>query len=605
MTTGLTGVPALSPLLTFDQACERVVEYLKVVIPLGFWSVSAYDPQNDRQVYLHLRDDVYGAQAGGFHAWSDSFCQYMVTGATPQIAPDAMAVPEYASAGVASQLDIGAYVGVPIQGSDGQLFGTLCGLDPRPQTASLEEHATLLALLATLLGQILVGQRLQEEADERAATLRWRAFHDELTGLPNRALFNDRLAHALNLRGRSARSLSVLTLDVDDFKAVNDTFGHPGGDQLLIKLAERVRGALRKGDTLARLGGDEFAVLLEDTGPTDLSSSPALVAERIVAAMEEPFTIAGSTIEVGLSVGVASLASQEQGPADAEDLLVHADLALYSAKRAGKAQLAVYEDTMRLPEARDLQLREPLRRAVLDGGVDAVYQPIVEIGTGKVTGLECLPRWVHDGQAISPELFLPLAEQSHLLRPLVELVLDQACSRLGGWNHAVGHQRLHLAVHLPPGLLVDPAFPDAAAQSVRHHGLHPRQLTFEVTEEALLSDPKAARAVCQDLHRRGFALSLAGFGTGYSSLLHLRAIPLHSVKIDASFTDDVDTNPDTRRFVRALLAMGRDLGLQVIVQGVDRQGQADQLAKLGAAYAQGDLYAPPRKPWEISVESAR
>jgi diguanylate cyclase (GGDEF)-like protein len=261
--------------------------------------VSAYDAKNNRQVYLHLRDSVYGAQQGGFHAWSDSFCQYMVTGATPQIAPHAMAVPEYANARVARHIKIGAYIGAPIQGSDGRLFGTLCGLDPQPQSTELHEHATLLKLLATLLGQILVGERLQEEAGQHTASLRWRAFHDELTGLPNRALFNDRLAHALALHRRDARPLSMLALDVDDFKAVNDTFGYPGGDELLVKLAERIRGTLRGGDTLARLGGDEFAVLLEDNGTQDADSSAAVIAERVVAVMDEPFTIAGSRIEVG------------------------------------------------------------------------------------------------------------------------------------------------------------------------------------------------------------------------------------------------------------------------------------------------------------------
>jgi diguanylate cyclase (GGDEF)-like protein len=599
--------PVLSPLLTFDEACEHVVDYLKTLIPLGFWSVSAYDGPGDRQVYLHLRDDVYGMYQGGSHPWSDSFCQYMVTGATPQIAPDAMSVPQYANTDIAQQIDIGAYVGVPIQGADGRLFGTLCGLDPQPQSDRLHEHATLLKLLATLLGQILVGERLQQEADQSAASLRWRAFHDELTGLPNRALFNDRLAHALALHRRDARPLSVLTLDVDDFKAVNDTYGHPGGDELLVKLAERIRGALRAGDTLARMGGDEFAVLLEDGGPQDGDRAAAAVAERVVAVMDEPFLVAGSRVEVGLSVGVASVSTDHraQGSAAAESLLARADIALYTAKRGGKAQLIVYDEGMQLPEARDLQLREPLRRAVMNGGIKAVYQPIVDMTTGEVAGVECLARWTHEGVAISPDVFIPLVGRSNLLRPLTDLMLDSACSQLAAWNREFGHQRLRVAVNIPPRLLVDQTFPAAAAKHAALHGLEPRQLTLEVTEEALVADLDAARVVCDELHRRGFALSLDDFGTGYSSLLHLHSIPLDSVKIDRSFSRDVDSSPDTQRLIQAILTMSRDLGLDVIVEGVERQSQADKLAELGATHAQGYLYGYPRSGSELSSSDGR
>ncbi len=595
----------LSSMLTFDEACEQVVDYLKTVIPLGFWSVSAYDAGSDRQVYLHLRDDVYGAQQGGSHAWSDSFCQHMVTGAAPQIASHAMSVPEYASAGVARQLDIGAYIGVPIQGGDGRLFGTLCGLDPRPQSTDLHQHATLLRLLASLLGQILVGERLQEETDQHVANLRWLAFHDKLTGLPNRAAFDDRVRHALALHRRDGRPLSVLTLDVDDFKAVNDTFGHHGGDELLVQLAERISGALAAGDTLARLGGDEFAVLLEDGACREADRSAAPVAERVLAVMDEPFTIGDSRIGVGMSVGMASLEVDRQGSADAGTLLSGANVALYTAKRGGKAQIVSYDEAMQLPESRGLQLREPLRRAVASGGIEAVYQPIVDINTREISGVECLARWTHEGIAISPEVFIPLAARSNLLRPLTDLMLDHACSQLASWNHQFGHQRLRAAVNVAPQLLVDPAFPAAVAEHVEAHGLQPRQLTLEVTEDALVRDLEAARMVCEDLHRRGFALSLDDFGTGYSSLLHLRSIPLDAVKIDRGFIGDVDSNPDTQRFVRAMITMGHDLGLQVVVEGVERQSQADTLAELGATYAQGYLYARPRPGPELSSTDGR
>ena len=592
----IAGSPVLTPLMSFDQASEQVLDHLRSILPLGFWTVSQYDADGDRQVYLHVRDASGAIVAGDFTAWSQTFCQHMVTGAAPQIAPDAMAVPLYAAVSAVGQFEVGAYVGIPIRAADGRLFGTICGSDPQVQPLGvLEEHAPLLQLLATLLGQILARERLQTEAEEREATLRWRAFHDELTGLPNRALFNDRLSHALTLHQRDLRPLAVLTLDVDDFKAVNDTYGHTGGDELLVRLAERLRGAVRSGDTLARLGGDEFSILLEDaTGDEQATAVPPSqdVAERILSALVDPFLIGGRRVGVGVSLGIAEV-RPEAGSPSAAVLLTHADVALYTAKRAGKARATVYEPAMQLPEVRDLQLREPLRHAIAGGEIAAVYQPIVALGTRVVADLECLARWNHDGTPISPELFIPLAARTRLLPALTDLMVEQACADLSRWCGLPGREQLRVAVNVPPGLLSDAAFPARIAGQVERAGLRPRQLTLEITEDALLQDLETARAVAEQLHELGFSLSLDDFGTGYSSLLHLRSIPLDSVKIDRGFTSDVDTNPRTQRFLRALVAMGHDLGLQVIVEGVEREGQAAVLQRLGATHAQGYLYARP------------
>ena len=591
-------LPALARLMTFDEASERVLDHLSRVIPFGFWSVSAYDGATDRQVYLHLRDRTYGNEQGGSVAWTDSFCQHMVLGAAPQIAPDAMAVPQYAGTDVARRLAVGAYIGVPIRRGDGKLFGTLCGLDPAVQPADLAEHAGLLELLAALLGQILTAEQLRDEAAEREATLRWRAFHDELTGLPNRALLNDRLAHALARAERPHRSLALLTVDVDDFKAVNDTFGHPGGDQLLVQLAERLQRAVRAGDTVARVGGDEFVILL-DGDTDDLHQLTPALARRVLAATSDPFLVVGREIAVRVSVGAADLAGAVRGTSP-DTLLAHADLALYSAKRAGKGRVALYEPTMQLPEARDLELREPFRRALAEGGVHAVYQPIIRLDTQEVSSLECLARWDHQGEAVPPAVFIPLAARADLLPRLTEVMLDHACRQLRCWS-TLGHDDLGVAVNVPPGLLGDPTFPARAAAQVERHGLHPDRLTLEITEDALLGDLDTARRVCEDLRARGFVLSLDDFGTGYSSLLHLRSIPLTSVKIDRGFTRDVDTDPRTRRFLRAVLTMGRDLGLRVVVEGVERQSQAEVLRELGATHAQGYLYARPAPAEDVQL----
>ncbi|SDT42558.1 diguanylate cyclase (GGDEF) domain-containing protein [Friedmanniella luteola] len=597
--------PALTALMSFDEASERVLDYLRTLIPMSFWAVTAHDAEGDRQVYLHLRDQSGRAAVGDSNAWSESFCQYMVAGLAPQLAADIRAVPRYAALSAAAGLAVGAYVGVPIRTGDGELFGTLCASDPdRQESAVLERHAPLLQLLATLLGQILTGERLQLDAREREATLRWRAFHDELTSLPNRALFYDRLEHALALHARDQRPVAVLTLDVDDFKAVNDAFGHGGGDALLVGLSRRLQAAVRAGDTLARMGGDEFAVLLEPSGGRGGLQGAQRVAERVMAALDEPFQVGGQRIKVGVSVGVAALEPGTHG-VGAEVLLTQADVALYTAKRGGKFQSTVYQPTMRLPEARDLQLREPLREAIENGEIQEVYQPVVALDTLTVVGVECLARWTHQGRPVGPDVFIPLAARSRLLPALTTLMVGRACAQLRQWRRTLGHDRLRVAVNVPPGLLKDPAFPGQLTAQVLGAGVHPRQLTLEITEDALLDDPDAAAVIAEELHAAGFRLALDDFGTGYSSLLHLRTIPLDVVKIDRGFTSDVDTNPRTRRFMQALLTMGHELGLRVVVEGVERVSQADVLRELGATHAQGYLYARPAPADQLDLSTLR
>ncbi|WP_432537078.1 bifunctional diguanylate cyclase/phosphodiesterase [Kineococcus arenarius] len=583
------GFPVPADLLTFDEACSRVLDFLEQHVPLGFWAITSR--VDGRQLYLHVRDTAYGKQPGDSHDWSESFCRHMAVGDAPRIAPDAMAVPRYAAAGVARELPVGAYVGVPIRGGDGRLFGTLCGLDPRAQPAELHRHEPVLELLATLLGQVLAAERLRAQADAREAALRWRALHDDLTGLANRAMFLDRLTHALELHRRDRRPLAVLSIDIDDFRAVNDALGHAGGDELLTRVAERLRGVVGAGDTLARLGSDQFAVLVErgDRGP----AQPHLLAlaERAVAAMADHFTLAGRQVGVGVSVGVAEVAAEDDSPAPTA-VLAHADVALDAAKRAGKGRTSLYRPSMRLPQARDVHLRDPLRRALARGEVGVAFQPVVELATGRVTGVECLARWEHGGEQVGPEVFVPLAARSNLLPALTGTVLEQACEQLARWSRA-GRGDLRVAVNVPPELLTDPAFPATVGEHVQRHGLHPGQLVLEITEDALLRDLPAAQDVTGRLHEEGFALALDDFGTGYSSLLHLRSIPLDTVKIDQGFTADVDVCPRAQQFLRALLTLGRDLGLGVVVEGVERPAQAEVLRELGAVHAQGFLYGEP------------
>ncbi len=579
--TALSGLP----LMSFDGACERVVGYLKEWVPLAFWSVSRVD--GEQQVQLYVSDDAYGLSPGLSTGWSESFCRYMVAGLTPQIAPDAMAVPQYAALGSELNIEVGAYVGVPIHDGDGSLFGTLCGLDPVVQDDDLLEQAPLLHLLAALLGQILQAERLRGEADAHASALEWTTFHDPLTGLPNRAMFLDLLAGALE--PGADRPHGVLLLDVDGIAAVNDTFGHATGDRLLLEVAGRLSGAVRPTDTVARMGGGEFAILLAD-GWGDLE----VAAAHIVGALGEPVAVSGHHIPVSVRAGVAPVAAS-----DVDTVLARADIAKHAARV--RPPLAVYEPSMTLPGTRDLQLHGPLRDAIRTGAVEAVYQPIVELDSGRVVAFEALARWTFDGIPVPPDEFVPVAERGNLLPELTDHMLDLAGGQVARWSASLGHQRLQVAVNVPPSLITDRSFPDRVQACMRRHGLGPRQLVLEITEDALLTDPPAAQAVAERLHEIGATLSLDDFGTGYSSLLHLQQIPLQSVKIDRGFTADLETSAPARRFMRAVLALGRDLGLNVVVEGVERHTQAEILHQLFGTYGQGHYFGRPARPEDIDV----
>jgi diguanylate cyclase (GGDEF)-like protein len=578
--------------LSFGEACELVVDHLRREVPLAFWSVTHYD--GHRQIYLHIHDDAYGKSSGDSHAWSDSFCQHMVAGVTPQIAPDAMAVAEYASAGVASAVPIGAYIGIPIQGANGELFGTLCGLDPQPQAGSLLDHAPLLRLCATLLSQILLAEHLRLEAIDREAELHWNAFHDHLTGLPNRAQFFDVMNRALAETAR--RSRTVMLIDLDDFKAVNDGLGHAAGDSLLAMVARRLRSVLPAGDTLARLGGDEFAILTA-------SADSAALADRIGTALGEPFPIAGTAIAMSASVG-ATHVRRNHADEDVDSLLARADAAMYRAKRAGKGRSVFHESSARSSGHPAIRLREPLRVAIEKGVVEAHYQAVVDLRTARPIGFEALARWRYADEIVGPDVFVPIAARSGLLPALTEHMLDLACAQIAAWSDELGHHELRVGVNVSAECISDLRLPARVARQLQRHAVKPHQLTLEVTEEALLADPEKALAVSRLLRDIDVRLVLDDFGSGYSSLLRLKTLPLQSIKIDRRFIGDIDTNPEARQFLRALLNLSRDLELAMVVEGVERSAQADALRELGCVYAQGHLYGMPAPAADIDLRGA-
>ena len=441
-------------------------------------------------------------------------------------------------------------------------------------------------LLFTVLGLVMIRQMATLiHNSSLTGQLRHQAFHDALTGLANRALFTDRLEHALALRAVGGPEVVVMYLDLDDFKLVNDTLGHDAGDALLRGVAERLRACFRACDTIARLGGDEFAVIVED------SDRPEAEARKILNSLQHPFPIRTGQVSASVSIGVATTAALADGvELSAADLMKQVDLAVYAAKARGKHNFAVFQQVMWRDFDEEMSLRGQLALAVQQGALTVVHQPIHELGSRRIVGVEALVRW-SDGTLgeVPPATFIPVAERAHLIVAIGEFVLDRACEEFGRWN--VGLDK-YLSVNVSPLQLLDPSFPEMAITTVTRHGLHPRQLVLEVTETALAEESQIA--IVLDLLRvEGFRIAIDDFGTGYSSLRYLYHFPVDIIKIDRSYVQDIVHDETAARLLRALLQMIATLDLICIAEGIESEAQADQLAGLGCHYGQGYLFSRP------------
>lgn len=446
------------------------------------------------------------------------------------------------------------------------------------------------SVVLLLIRQYLVIRENNHLAGQLASSeslLRQQAFSDALTGLPNRALFRDRLAHALDLHARDLRHVSVLFLDLDDFKVVNDTLGHARGDELLVRVSERLRGAVRTGDTVARLGGDEFGILMEDSG------DPHEVAGRVLDSLRTSFVLDGRHFDVGASIGVFAL-QPEDVSLDADLLLSRADTAMYSAKRSGKRRIVGYQAGMQLRELDEIELTDSVRDAVDRGRVTLVYQPIVDLQTGRLAGLEALARLSINGEAVSPETFLRAAHQAGQLGPLTKALLDTSCGHWAAWTREAGFDDgLRLHVNVAPSQIVSPDFPRMVSEVLAAHRVSPRVLMLEITETGIFADSHAVQEAVSELRGMGISVALDDFGSGYSALSHLQAIRLDAVKIDRSCIDRMNVDPRQETFLRALMRLAGDLDLEVIAEGVERPEQLAALRRLGCTLAQGFLLGRP------------
>lgn len=408
------------------------------------------------------------------------------------------------------------------------------------------------------------------------------ANHDALTGLPNRALFADRLERTVAATERTDEKSAVLIMDLDHFKEVNDTLGHPAGDALLIQVVDRVRGYLRKTDTLARLGGDEFAIIQNNMKEGE---SAGVTAQRIIEAIEPPFSLDGHDVVIGCSIGIAVVDSAETNP---QELMRRADLALYRAKADGRATYRYFDEEMnrRLLERKTLE-RE-LRRAFAEEQFSVFYQPQLNLISRSVVGVEALLRWHHPERGLVPPAeFIPMCEETGLIGPLGEWVLRRACQETRDW------QQVKVAVNLSPTQFRNAGLAGMVARVLKETAFDPKRLELEITEAVLIADTDVVLATLCAIKALGVRIAMDDFGTGYSSLSYLRRFPFDKVKIDQSFVRDLGRSDDATAIIRAVVALTRSLGMRSIAEGVETSEQARLLTQEGCQEVQGYFFGRP------------
>ena len=431
--------------------------------------------------------------------------------------------------------------------------------------------------------------------------LKHQAFHDSLTGLPNRALFMDRLGHALARSNRREPPVhsrtAILFLDLDRFKIVNDSLGHDVGDQLLKTVAERLQGSLRPGDTAARLGGDEFTVLLEDVSDVNAAIH---VAERIAMELQAPLTLNGQEVFATTSIGITISGDGTDTP---DDLLRDADVAMYRAKSKGRSQYEVFDPEMNARALERLNLETDLWQAVERGELRVYYQPKVRLETGTICGFEALVRWQHPRHGlVSPADFIPLAEETGVILPIGNWVLREACRQARVWQDTrPDSEPLQMAVNLSARQLSQPNLTESVALILEETGLDPHRLKLEITESVVMGDAESSIRTLRELKALGVQLAIDDFGTGYSSLSYLRRFPVDTLKIDRSFINNLGSNVEDTEIVRAIISLAQTLKLEVTAEGIETQAQATELAGLSCDWGQGYHFARPLPADAISA----
>ena len=462
-------------------------------------------------------------------------------------------------------------------------------LSPTRQGIAVFLAGCLVSMLVFVLLQVLARGRSRalRMVAEKTDELRHQALHDSLTGLPNRALLMDRAQQLLARSRRERTQAAAMFIDLDEFKSVNDTFGHPSGDELLRTVAARFSTALREPDTIGRLGGDEFLVLIESDPRTP---GAELVAQRLLDVLDEPFRLeaaGGEPLTVTASIGIA-VGDREL----AQDLLRDADIALYEAKVAGRNRYTVFHEEMQATLQRQRELELDLHHALERDELFLEYQPTFDLADERLTGVEALVRWRHPRRGIVPPGdFIPLAESSGLIVQLGNWVLETACRQGAAW-HATGFP-IDISVNISPVQFEDPGFLASVADALSASGLDPRFLILEITETALMHDPESVARGLADLKEIGVRIAVDDFGTGYSSLAYLQQFPVDDIKIDRTFIARIATSSESRALIRTVVELGRTLKLRTVAEGIEQRSQLAQLRSEECELGQGFLFARP------------
>jgi diguanylate cyclase (GGDEF)-like protein len=473
----------------------------------------------------------------------------------------------------------------------------LCG--PHREAASPSSHLTVVLSASGLYStpspadpqpRFLGTYGSARDITERKRTeeaIAFHAFHDSLTGLPNRALFRNRLGLAIASARRGQSMVGVLFIDLDRFKQVNDRFGHVMGDRFLQAVADRLRRTLREIDTLARLGGDEFTVILPEMhGP----KAAVTVARKVAAALERPFDVDGVELETRASVGVSVY---PQHGANEDELLSRADIAMYSVKRRGKDGIAIFEPAMTATGGAYTGLEHDLRRALRRDELEVHYQPVVETSTGKVPRVEALVRWRHPTEGLlGPSRFIHIAEETGLVRDLGAMVFEKSLERIAIWRRE-GLPDLGLAVNVSPRQLERPEFVRDVVRWLADHGVPPDTLEMEITENVLIEDVDMAVERVHELRRAGIRVSIDDFGTRYSSLGYLQRLPVNTIKIDQSFVRHLSHARTSSPIVAAMVAIARAFSFELVAEGVEEPGDLTALRALGCDMMQGYYFRAP------------
>ncbi len=434
----------------------------------------------------------------------------------------------------------------------------------------------------------LQNENLEEIVAARTKEIEHQAYHDKLTGLPNRALFLDRLSQAIRRCHRTRRTIAVLFIDLDNFKLVNDSLGHDMGDALLTQVAERLTEAVRPGDTVARLGGDEFTILLEDIVGEE---EPKQVAKRALESLKAPFELGSTEAFANASIGIAL----KTNPSDsAESLLKAADIAMYHAKALGRGRYIFFNPEMHEQAKERLEMETTLRRAVIEGNIKAVYQPLVQLSTGQIVGCEALARWHHPEKGnIPPAVFIPIAEETGLIVPMGWKLLEEACCQAMILRDILSSPNFIMSVNLSGRQFQSGSLTHMIQEILSKTGLPPHCLKLEITESILMENREESIERMKELKALGVYLALDDFGTGYSSLSTLHAFPIDTLKIDKSFISRLEDEEGAQAIVEAILAMAHTLKIDVTGEGVESEAQANLIHSLGCQLGQGYLFDHP------------